>query len=116
MPDGSPQLTPLWVEVTDDGLFKLNTQEGRIKTDNMHRDARVALAVHDANNAYDYTTVRGRVIDITTDGAAELNDRLAKKYMGLDRYPFEHPGEVRVVVTIRPEKVYLYAPPARGDS
>ena len=111
MPDGSPQVTPLWVEVGDDDLLRINTQEGRVKTENMHRDPRVALAVHDADNPYRYVTVRGRVVDITTDGAAALNDRLAQKYMGVERYPFEHPGEVRVVVTIKPERIYVYQPP-----
>lgn len=111
MPDGSPQVTPLWVEVRD-GMLLLNTQEGRMKTDNMHRDPRVSLAAHDGSNPYHYVSVRGRVVDITTDGAAELNDRLAKKYMGIDRYPFEHPGETRVVVTIKPERVHVYGSPA----
>jgi PPOX class probable F420-dependent enzyme len=110
MPDGSPQVTPVWVEVGGDTLL-MNTAEGRVKTKNMRRDPRVSIAVHDASNPYDYVTVRGRVVDITTDGAAELNDRLAKKYMGVDRYPFEHPGEVRVVVTIAPERFHAYRGP-----
>lgn len=113
MPDGSPQLTPLWVEVGDDDLLRINTQDGRVKTENMRRDPRVALAVHDAARPYRYVMVRGRVVDITTDGAAELNDRLAKKYMGVDRYPFEHPGETRVAVTITPERIYEYGGPTR---
>jgi PPOX class probable F420-dependent enzyme len=108
MPDGSPQVTPLWVELSSDGKILLNTQEGRVKTNNMHRDPRVALAAHDVSNPYHYVTARGRVTDISTEGAAELNDRLAKKYMGVERYPFDHPGEVRVVVTITPEQIYVY--------
>ncbi len=111
MPDGSPQVTPLWVEVRD-GLIFLNTQEGRVKTNNMRRDPRVSLAAHEETNPYHYVTVRGRVVGITTDGAAGLNDRLAQKYMGLDRYPFEHPSEVRVAVTIQPQQVYVYGSPA----
>jgi PPOX class probable F420-dependent enzyme len=113
MPDGSPQVTPLWVEVGDDGLIRLNTAEGRVKTENMRRDARVALAVHDAVDPYHYVTVRGRVVGITTDGAAELNDRLAKKYMGLERFPFDHAGQVRVVVTIEPARFHVYSGPNR---
>jgi PPOX class probable F420-dependent enzyme len=112
MPDGSPQVTPLWVEVTDDGRIRLNTAEGRVKTENMRRDPRVALAAHDADDALHYVTVRGRVVDITTDGAGELNDRLAKKYMGLERFPFDHAGQVRVVVTIVPERFHEYRGPA----
>jgi PPOX class probable F420-dependent enzyme len=111
MPDGSPQVTPLWVEVGDDDVIRLNTAEGRVKTENMRRDPRVALAVHDPATPYHYVTVRGRVVDITTEGAEELNDRLAKKYMGLDRYPFDHSDQIRVVVTVRPERVYVYGGP-----
>jgi PPOX class probable F420-dependent enzyme len=111
MPDGSPQVTPLWVEVGDDDLIRMNTAEGRVKTANMRRDPRVALAVHDPAKPYHYVTVRGRVVGITTEGAEELNDRLAQKYMGLDRYPFDHGDQVRVVVTVKPEKVYVYGGP-----
>ncbi len=111
MPDGSPQVTPLWVEVGDDELIRLNTAEGRVKTENMQRDPRVALAVHDADDPYHYVTVRGRVVDITTNGAAELNDRLAMKYMGVEKFPFDHAGQVRVVVTIRPERFHVYRGP-----
>ena len=111
MPDGSPQVTPLWVEVSGEKLL-INTAEGRVKTRNMRRDPRVALAVHDASNPYHYVTVRGRVVDVTTDGAAELNDRLAKKYLGLDRFPFDHAGQIRVVVTIQPVHVHVYEDPA----
>jgi PPOX class probable F420-dependent enzyme len=109
MPDGSPQVTPLWVELRDDE-FLINTAEHRLKTRNMRRDPRVALAVHDATNPYRYVTVRGRVTSITTDGAAELNDRLAQKYMGVETFPFDTSGQTRVVVTIAPENVYVYGP------
>jgi PPOX class probable F420-dependent enzyme len=79
----------------------------------MRRDPRVALAVHDPGDPYHYVTVRGRVVDITTDGAADLNDRLAKKYMGLEKFPFDHAGQVRVVVRVRPERFHSYRGPGR---
>jgi PPOX class probable F420-dependent enzyme len=107
MPDGSPQVTPLWVEVRDDA-FLINTAEGRVKTRNMRRDPRVALAVHDVANPYHYVTVRGVVTRITTDGAAELNDRLAKKYMGVEKFPFDVSAQTRVAITIEPQKIYVY--------
>lgn len=110
MPDGSPQVTPIWVEVSR-GDILMNTAEGRTKTRNMRRDPRVALAVHDPDDPYHYVTVRGRVVDVTTAGAAELNDRLAKKYMGLDMFPFEHAGQVRVVVRVRPDRFHEYRGP-----
>jgi PPOX class probable F420-dependent enzyme len=110
MPDGSPQVTPVWVELVDDRLL-VNTAEGRIKTENMRRDPRVAVSASDASDPYHYVSVRGRVTGITTDGALDQNDRLAKKYMGLDRFPFDHAGQTRVIVTIEPEKIYEYRGP-----
>lgn len=112
MPDGSPQVTPIWVEVRD-GKLLMNTAEGRQKTKNMRRDPRVAIAVQDPDDPYHYVTVRGRVVGITTDGAHEQNDRLAKKYMGLDAFPFDHSGQTRVIVTVEPERFHEYRGPGR---
>jgi PPOX class probable F420-dependent enzyme len=110
MADGSPQVTPVWVDVFD-GVVRVNTAEGRVKTRNMRRDPRVSLSVSDPDDPYHYVTVRGRVTDISTDGAHEHNDLLAKKYMGLDTYPFDHTGQIRVVVSITPERIYEYRGP-----
>jgi PPOX class probable F420-dependent enzyme len=114
MPDGAPQVTPVWVDLSD-GCIRVNTAEGRVKTKNMRRDPRVSLSVSDPDDPYHYVTVRGRVVDITEDGALEHNDLLAKKYMGLDVFPFDHSGQVRVVVTIAPEKVYEYRGPGGSN-
>lgn len=113
MPDGSSHVTPIWVDIHD-GNLRMNTAEGRVKWKNMKRDPRVSLAVVDPNDPYHYVTVRGRVIDITTDGALEHNDLLAKKYMGLERFPFDHSHQVRVVVTIEPQKIFEYRGPNAG--
>lgn len=104
MPDGSPQLTQVWVD-TDGEHILINTAEGRQKVRNVRRDPRVAVNVHDPANQWRLATVRGRVVDVTTDGADALIDQLAKKYLGADTYPFRQPGEVRVTLKIVPEHV-----------
>ena len=102
MPDGHPQVTPVWCDF--DGTHVLvNSAKGRQKDRNMRRDARVAIALADPDNPYRYLEVRGRVMEITEQGASEHIDRMAKKYLGLDKYPYRQPGEVRVIYKIQPE-------------
>ncbi|HZF57102.1 MAG TPA: PPOX class F420-dependent oxidoreductase, partial [Rubrobacter sp.] len=103
MPDGSPQITQVWVD-TDGEHVLVNTAEGRQKTKNVRRDPRVAVNVVDPNNAWRLGEVRGRVVDVTTEGADKLIDELAKKYLDADTYPFRDPSEVRVTLKILPEK------------
>jgi PPOX class probable F420-dependent enzyme len=104
MPDGSPQVTPVWVDF-DGRHILVNTAEGRQKPRNIRRDPRVAIEVISQENPYAHALVRGRVVEITNDGAEEHIDRLAKKYLGRDRYPFRQPGEQRVIFKIAPEHV-----------
>ena len=104
LPDGSPQVTPIWFD-TEGGSIRLNSAKGRWKDRNMRRDGRVALAIMDPANAYRYIQIRGRVERVTEQGADAHIDRLAKKYLGADTYPFRQPGEVRVIYLIRPERV-----------
>lgn len=104
MPDGSPQVTPVWLD-TDGTHVLVNTADGRQKTRNLQRNARVAISVTDRDNPYTYATVRGRVVDMTHEGADEHIDKLAKKYLGQDRYPYRRPDEQRVIVKILPEHV-----------
>jgi PPOX class probable F420-dependent enzyme len=104
LPDGSPQVTPVWFD-TDGASIRVNSAKGRWKDRNMRRDGRVALAIMDPANAYRYVQIRGRVERVTEDGADAHIDRLAKKYLGADQYPFRQPGEVRVTYVIRPERV-----------
>jgi PPOX class probable F420-dependent enzyme len=102
--DGSPQVTPIWFD-TEGDTIRVNSAKGRWKDRNMRRDGRVALAIMDPANPYRYLQIRGRVQRITEEGADAHIDRLAKKYMGADTYPFRQPGEVRVIYVIRPERV-----------
>jgi PPOX class probable F420-dependent enzyme len=104
MPDGAPQNTQVWVE-TDGEHILVNTAEGRQKVNNVRRDPRVALNVVDPTNAWRIASVRGRVVDVTTEGADRLIDELAKKYLNEDAYPFRQPGEVRLTIKIAPEKI-----------
>ncbi len=105
MPDGSPQVTPVWVD-TDGTHVIFNTAEGRQKTRNLQRDAQVAVSIADQNNPYAYATIRGRVAEMTHEGADEHIDKMAKKYLGQDTYPYRNPNERRVIVKILPEKVH----------
>ena len=104
MADGSPQSSPVWID-TDGSQLVVNSAEGRVKDRNMRRDPRVAISVADPENPYRCLMIRGRVSKITKDGADEHINRMAKKYMGVDEYPFRQPGEVRVLYYIDPESV-----------
>jgi PPOX class probable F420-dependent enzyme len=104
--DGSPQVTPVWVDF--DGTYVLvNTARGRMKTRNLERNPRVALAVSDPQNPYRYLGIQGRVVDMTENGADPHIDKMAKKYMGKDSYPYRRADEKRVIVKIAPEKVHV---------
>jgi PPOX class probable F420-dependent enzyme len=104
MPDGSPQVTPVWVDY--DGNFVLvNSAKGRQKDLNMKRDGRVALSILDPDDPYRYLQVRGHVVEITDQGADAHIDKMAKKYLGKDLYPNRTPGMVRLIYKIKPEKV-----------
>jgi PPOX class probable F420-dependent enzyme len=103
--DGSPQVTPVWVDF-DGSHVLVNTAKGRVKTKNLEREPRVALSITDPENPYRYLGIQGRVTEMTESGADAHIDKMAKKYMGKDTYPFRAPGEVRVIVKIAPEKVH----------
>ena len=109
MKDGSPQITPTWVDINDDYII-VNTAQGRLKQKNVSRDPRIAISLVDGANPYNMVTVRGKVVEQTTKGADEHIDKMAKKYIGLDKYPNHTPGEKRVILKIKPEKVYHQKP------
>jgi len=102
MPDGSPQVTPVWIDLEGENLV-VNSAKGRLKDRNMRRDPRVSIAVIDPDNPYRYLEVRGRVVQVTEQGADQHIDKMAKKYMGKDSYPFRSKDEVRVRYIIEPE-------------
>lgn len=104
-PDGSIHAAPVWVDV-EDGTPVLNTAEGRTWPRNLERDPRATLTIQNLENPYEYVTIRGRVAERTHEGADAHIDRLAKKYLGKDSYPFRQPGERRVIIKITPEHVF----------
>ncbi|HEX5452632.1 MAG TPA: PPOX class F420-dependent oxidoreductase [Stellaceae bacterium] len=104
MPDGSPQVTPVWVDYKD-GLVLINTAKGRVKARNMKAGSPVALSIMDPDDPYRHIQIRGRVRRAVEQGADRHIDTLAKKYLGKDKYPFARPGEVRVIYEIEPDAV-----------
>ncbi len=102
MPDGQPQVTPVWCDYDGQHVI-VNSARGRQKDRNMERDPRVSLEILDPDNPYRYLEIRGRVVEITEEGAAAHIDKMAKKYLGVDKYPNSRPGEVRVIYKIAPE-------------
>jgi PPOX class probable F420-dependent enzyme len=101
--DGSPHSTIVWVD-TDTDEVSFNTATGRAKEKHLRNDPRVSVLVVDPENTYKWVAVSGTA-EITTEGADEQIDRLAKKYLGKDEYPWRNPEEERIKVRIRPEHV-----------
>ena len=105
MEDGSPQVSPVWVDL-EDGLVVFNTAVGRVKEKNMRRDPRVAISIANRDKQYEKVDIRGRVVDFVEGEEADRHiDKMAKKYIGEDKYPWKAPGEQRVIVKIQPERV-----------
>ena len=103
MPDGAPQVTPVWIDYDGENVV-FNTAEGRQKDKNLQRDRRVSLMLVDPEKPYRYLEVRGTVVERTHAGADDHINKMAKKYLNQDVYPFRAPGEVRVIYKIKPER------------
>jgi PPOX class probable F420-dependent enzyme len=111
MPDGTPHVTPVWVDY--DGRFILvNSAAGRQKDLNMEKRRHVAIEIADPDNPNRYLHVRGPVVEISEVGADEHLDRLARRYLGMERYPpsWRFPGEVRRIYKIAPTRVSTWDP------
>ena len=106
-PDGSPQVTPVWVDYDGEHIV-INSEEKRRKVKNLKRDPRASVSVANPDNPYEYTEFRGRAVEITSEGGAEHIDKLAKKYMGQDKYPYNQPGDVRVIIRIAPDRIVSF--------
>ena len=100
MPDGSPQVTPVWVDWEGETIL-VNTAEGRVKTNNVTRDPRVAISIFDQVNPYRKVVIRGRVVEVTKEGAEDHIDRMAMKYRGLAKYPWREPGISRILIKVK---------------
>ncbi|MGA2628106.1 MAG: PPOX class F420-dependent oxidoreductase [Candidatus Bathyarchaeia archaeon] len=104
MPDGSPHVSQTWVDHEGD-IVIINTYEGSQKHRNAVRNPKVALDVCDPTAPYNMAVIRGRVREVTFEGAEEHIDKMAKKYLGQDKYPMRQPGVRRVLIKIEPTHV-----------
>ncbi len=104
LPDGSPHVTPVWVDRESD-LVLVNTAMGRVKQKNTARDQRVSISIIDQENPYDRIIIQGRVVGQTNEGAEAHIDKLAKKYTGANKYQMSSPAERRVIIKIEPLRI-----------
>jgi PPOX class probable F420-dependent enzyme len=105
-PDGSPQVTPIWV-VPKNGNILINSALGRKKPRNLEREPRVSLSWVDPENGYHSASIQGRVVESYTGDDAEADiDSLAGKYLGQTPYPWRQPGEQRISYVIEPTHVH----------
>ena len=109
MKDGSPQVSITWIDFDGTNIL-INTAEGRLKTNNTIRDSRVAIVVSEEDNPYNSVNIRGKVIEQNTSEADEHINKLAKQYFGLDKYPRQSPDEKRIILKIKPERVFHLQP------
>ncbi len=109
MPDGLIQVNPVWVDF-DGTYIRFNSAAGRQKDKNLKSRGVVTVMLVDTAEPYKWLEVRGRVADITTEGADAHIDSLAKKYLGADSYPFRKATETRVTYKIKPERVIASLP------
>ncbi len=107
LPRGGIQVTPVWCGL-DGTHVMINSAEGRLKDRAMKANPAVTLCIADPDNGFRYLEVRGRVVDITAEGADAHIDQLAKRYLGVDTYPNRRPGEVRLTYKVLPEKVVTF--------
>lgn len=104
--DGTPHVTPVWVDIEGDDVV-INTALGRAKARNIHEGSTLGFSLLDPNNPYQALAFQGKVTKITEEGADAHIDYLAKKYLGLDTYPNRQPGERRIKIVIKPEKIFM---------
>ncbi|MCU0258729.1 MAG: PPOX class F420-dependent oxidoreductase [Solirubrobacteraceae bacterium] len=103
--DGTVQGVVVWVDADADGNLVLNTAEGRAWRRNVARDPRITVTVPNTENPYEFVSVTGRVVHEDHESADAHIDAMAKKYLGQDTYPFRQEGEVRVKLTVEPDRV-----------
>jgi PPOX class probable F420-dependent enzyme len=102
--DGSPHITPVWADMEEDVIL-INTFEASAKNKNITKDPRIAISVVENNNPYNMVSIKGRVIEQTTEGADEHLKKLAKRYLGIGKYYYRKPNHRRIILKIKPEKV-----------
>ena len=103
-PQGEPQVTPVWFN-WDGQYISFSQTKGRQKYKNVVRDPRIAVMIVDPSDPFRYVEVRGKVVRIDDDASLAFINKMAKKYMNLDAYPYHQPGDERVVIVVQPERV-----------
>lgn len=103
--DGSVQTVIVWAHADEDGNVTLNSAEGRAWPANLRRAGKATVTLMADGNPYEWVSIRGELIGDTQEGADEDIDRLSKKYIDQDAYPYRQEGEERVRFTLRPERV-----------
>lgn len=106
MPDGSPQITPVWFN-TDGENILLNSVKGRVKDRNMRARPQIAVAIHLQGQPYRYLQLRGKIVEITEDGARQHINTLSQKYRGNPDYKLNDPNEIRVIYKLLPESIQV---------
>jgi|SRR6056297_1336699 len=107
LPDGSPHVTPVWIDYDEDaGHLLFNTTRGRRKERNLRANPDVAVSMTDPDDPYRFLSVQGEVVELTEDGAVDHINDLAQRYMDVDEYPnLGDEDGARVIVRIEPETV-----------
>jgi PPOX class probable F420-dependent enzyme len=111
---GKPQLTMVWMDVDGDEVL-FNTSEGRRKSQNLRRDPRIIVSVQDRNDPQAYAVFHGKG-RVTEAGADDHIDKLAKRFLGADKYPFRQPGEKRLIVRISVDRIGGFGPKMKAWS
>lgn len=106
MSDGTPQVTPVWIDFDGTHLL-INTAKGRLKDKNLEARDQIGVAISDPENPYRYLGIQGKVVGSTEEGADDHIDKMAMKYMGKDKYPFRSETEVRKIFKVLPLKVHV---------
>ena len=106
--NGRPQATMVWVDAEGDEVL-FNTAEGREKARNLRRDPRVVISIQDRNNPQAYLLVHGTA-SVAEAGADAHIDKLSKRFLGVDKYPYRQPGEKRLLIRVRVDRLGGFAP------
>jgi PPOX class probable F420-dependent enzyme len=102
-PDGAPQNNPVWFD-WDGEYLRFSQTTTRQKLRNLEREPRLALSILDPDNGYRYLEIRGRVVRVDPDPDKAFIDKMAQKYLGQEKYPWNRPGDERVIVVVEPQR------------
>ena len=105
MPDGSPQVAPVWIDRDGDTII-LNATVSRQRTRNLRRDPRVAICIFEQNNPYSNVLIRGKVVGITKKGGEQHIDKMNMKYRGIPKYAYHNPKDPRVLIRVKAARIH----------